>query len=666
MSIRFSLSKGARFSSLLPPELILGNRLKERFLTGTTPTNSHMVDDGSGVISSWAGSITGLAVTGALTDRPTFGSALIRGYSALRFDTNRLVNVGISSILPVGSASGGMVIFGVNNSTDTSQRTLVAYGSTTERRRVFTINGARNPAADANTGSLTDTGHSAAGLFVIIAEWAAGAITLRINGADGGSFTNAFNTGNTAAARLAIGGFNLSSGSQYAQADFRDILFYSGALLLDEKQQIEAWYPNEIGVGYEVLIPPHPYRIAPAPNTLAQNLSELNATMTAASGQSTPDQEADMAVPPTVTTQSGATLPTGTSNSARWTTTPNLITFCGPWKETVATNYRRSPSSVSGLVGAGDITGTYMRGAVRTNTTIIAALVAGVLSEKYRLVIRFPTEFGGDGKWRYVDNAGISTLTTAGQNWLVQTYPTKAWRDARVEAEGSGSVDGWFVATGDSITALPIDNGGCMYVNGDSFAAATSNTPNWNGFVPLLADRLGIPNVVDDAQPGTGYFARGSSGLLDTARERVGDVNDDQTSVAARAALGVTGLTGNKVSCLFNGENDFGAPAADTQIEVGLMLDSMQAAKPGVPIIVASPWDTNAPAAPVAGFAAVKAGIQAACAGRRGVAFIDLQGIAFNQIGGGNIHPTKLGHQQLAVAIAPLIRAAVTALLASV
>ncbi len=611
-----------------------------------------MVDDGGGVISSWADRISGLTFAATLTARPTRSATGINGYPAMMCnELSWMTNTAFSTVLPVAATSGGIAVLAANYSIDALNHQPFCYGSTTERRSTFVgaTAGAILAAVDPNNAGIFVSNIINAGIFASVGEWAAGAQTIYSNGQDGGGSTVAFNTGTT---RAAIGGRNTSAGTNPWLGPIRHIIAYSGTLTAAEKYLLMWWMLDDIDQAFEVLPSGTPFRAAAPPVlNFTTNVAALDAQMVASAGQPTPNSSPPMVDPPIVTFSTSASLPAGFTKQATWTATPGLLRWSGGWDMTVGGVYHSSPAGYLGIIGGVNfLVGTCQR------------LELEVTALKVAFHVLFSNQ-----RWRVIVDGLVITAdgqaTTDDDRWIILDFTGhggSATRTFILEGDSSNSIAGVAVPTAGRValtSALPTIR--TLFVLGDSFTNSTGATYRWLGYVPQLSDYLGFRRFIADGVVGSGWLSTANVALAN-ALDRINDVTD--RDVTFRNALGATGLSKSDCVLIALGVND--PPYTKQQIQdcANSVLDQIHAIIPGVPICVTGPWNVQAPLPYQTSVALVDDGIQLACAGRPYVAYLDIEAMAFAQVGGGNIHPTDAGHATIAATLAPLIAAAVAAM----
>lgn len=612
--------------------------------------DSNLVSLTGSLVDSFTDRISGLAFTNTGTGRPEYVADGINGFPGIQFGPAdvRLNNTSFSSVLPVGTEPSTIVVLGLSNNINALRARAFSYGSAADGRSVFVIDDGHNIGVSAVT-EYQDTGSQISGPFVAIGEWSDDVQTVWSNGRDGGS---AATTYNTATARASVGAGNSNGGADWFQGLIGDVLVIRGVLSTLEKQLISWWLLNQYNCAFDVLSSDNPYKpAAPVPYILQPNLVALDAQMTAAIGQPTPNTSPPMADPPTVTFQDASGLPPGLAERCEWTRTPGMLLFWGGWKFTTGGSFRRCPAGYLGLIdGVPFLLGTCMRMEVDVTDSLVGIHVLDS-TQRYRVII--------NGQVIAVNGQD----TTPETSWIILDFTGHGGsvrRNLVVEAESSNAIAGIAVSsTGSAFlpTVVPLTT---LFVLGDSFTNATGATYNWLGFVAQLADLLGFSNFIADGAVGTGWLSRSNS-TLSNALDRVDDVTDRNTY--RRNSLNATGLSRSTCVLVPLGINDAGYSTVEIQRQANLVLDQIQQVIPGVPLLVTGPWNPAAPAAYSTSLANVNAGIILACAGRTGVAYINIENLVFQQVGNGNIHPTNTGHAQIATALAPLMRSAISSMI---
>jgi lysophospholipase L1-like esterase len=361
----------------------------------------------------------------------------------------------------------------------------------------------------------------------------------------------------------------------------------------------------------------------------------------------TPHQAAAMASPPTVT-DAGTSRPSGYTNDFLITTPANFRQLGGN-PSFQASTYNRYPVATSTITGSG---GNANNGkdavAWRVTADVNSAKIGAAISATgsaapYRFLV------GG----QYVNKTGLATLASnSAVNWITLDFTSvggKAVRQITVEGMIGAAFRGFSLQSGDSL-AFPAGKISAGSLNlkaviaGDSFTAAIGATQAGDGYGLLLGEYLGIENNWLSGVGGTGFVAT-NSGTSFKLGDRLSDINGQSADVIM-VAMGI---------------NDIGQSPATIQSNAAAVFASLRLNNPAAPIFVIGPWDTVAPSPVSADYTNTKAAIQAAMAGVSGSFFIDMEGVSFAQVGGGNIHPTTAGHKTIADYIFDQIKLAIGA-----
>ena len=233
----------------------------------------------------------------------------------------------------------------------------------------------------------------------------------------------------------------------------------------------------------------------------------------------------------------------------------------------------------------------------------------------------------------YPDNP--TAESAGGLHYTLVEFGGSATRRIRLESlAGSLSFGGVYVKTGQSVAApsYPLR----LILVGDSFTEGTGAGNQASGFAPMLAHELGVADFRNSGSGGTGWEQNNPSlsrvNLDDRWTRDVVDPAPDMVVVA----MGYNDLEdGNDVA--------IGAMAA-------AKLNELREAVPGCLVHVLGPWDSNAyaSAAPDADAVSLTAALEEACEGIPGVWFHSMLGVAFEPVGGGDIHPALGGHTTIA------------------
>lgn len=386
--------------------------------------------------------------------------------------------------------------------------------------------------------------------------------------------------------------------------------------------------------------PGHPVGIA----TRAQGggpwsatLASLRALLSGNEGADNPHSLAAMVAPPTISTSTSSSLLSGiTGLQARWTTMPEKFQVSPGEQEVLASTYLRLYSATR--------SGSLKDRSSFKISAVCDAQNVGLQITGHADVYRFLVDD------QYVDFAGTLTSSTASPHYVKIAFASKASRKITVEMQGDQGFHAMFVATGDTIT-IPGAEDWNIAVVGDSFTDGTgtgaSNNLKGDGFAAVLADYLGIKQRLMSGVGSTGYSLGPG---LSPARYKLSE----------RVAADVAGKGPFDVVVVAMGINDNASPGSVTS-DANAAFDLIRSGNPAAVVFVLGPWDKNAPSAAESGYSTCKANIQAAVAGRGGFYFIDVEGVDYEKVGGGDTpHPSTAGHIALGEEVAGLIRAAVS------
>lgn len=219
-----------------------------------------MVDDGSGLISSWKSRVSGLAVTAVNTVRPIWSATGFKStYPGVTFDgvANCLISTTMGN-MPTGSNAGE--IWAVYSTT--LQNSVIAeYGGVdgTAVARRIAINGSQQPTCKDGLTVLTDSTTVPSNVGQIQSGVWSG--TTQSGFRNGIAFTNnpgtitSLNTGTT---RIRIGSTNTASASAFFIGPITDILVASGTLSTSQRQKMEGYFAWQYGL-QSTLGSSHPY-----------------------------------------------------------------------------------------------------------------------------------------------------------------------------------------------------------------------------------------------------------------------------------------------------------------------------------------------------------------------------------------------------------------------
>lgn len=335
--------------------------------------------------------------------------------------------------------------------------------------------------------------------------------------------------------------------------------------------------------------------------------------------QPNPHNQAVMPSPPTIT--ASTTQPSGLTQEKRYSNSAPEVRYYGGANVAFSTVYRRFPTatifSSGGNVGSGKQAVAW-RAKTRVTAAKVSVRVLGG-TVPYRFIV--------DG--RYVSLAGSLTSTTSGTNYFQLDFGSSATRTIMVESEQANAFDAFGAASGDTFSVISTTPKR-MIVFGDSFAESTGATCKYDGAAYITGDMLGIEDLWSSGVGGTGYVNT-VSGTKYKASERLADINSNGPWDIISVEMGI---------------NDIGLSTATITSEVNTCLTSIRANNPSAQIFVVGAWDKNAPAAPVANYAATKAAIIAGIPANSGIVFLDPEGVAYTKADG--THPDGPGYVTLA------------------
>lgn len=350
--------------------------------------------------------------------------------------------------------------------------------------------------------------------------------------------------------------------------------------------------------------------------------------------QPNPHNQAVMVSPPIITVTDN-TQPAGLTTEYKYSDgTDTLLRYFGGGNKPNATIFRRFPVATIAATG-GNVNDGQNATSWRTSFVADAQKVSiSVLdqTENYRFIV--------DG--RYVSLTGTAPAGTGGRCYFQLDFGTKAARSITVEGELAHGFEKVGIAPADApISAVSTNRR--MIVMGDSFIEAIGATKRGDGLAQVAGDMLGILDTWQSGVGGTGYVNT-QGGTRFKLSERLGDANTTGPWDVIAVAMGL---------------NDIGLSASAVTSEAETCLSSLRASNPGAQIFVVGPWDTAAPAAPVAGYATTKAAIQAAIPVGAGFVFLDPQGVTYTK--SDSTHPDTAGHKTLGDWLALQIKTALGA-----
>ncbi|WP_439611514.1 hypothetical protein [Reyranella sp.] len=627
----------------------LGARVAEYFDDADHGT-ANMTDDGGGLISAWKGRVTGLTLAASGSQRPT------RDENGLLFNGAQMM--ASSGLGPInGGSNGGSIFLLVQQlALDNAPRNLISIGSSTQQRTLRVNASTHRPGALTTAGTVESTVRAFVGESVIQGKFIDGRIDLWLNAEFLGSVNATITAGSTG---IRLGASLAGTPDRFAKCYVRKILFVNGDTSREEDIRIAAELAGSNG--FEILCAAERYR-ARNDLTLAENLVELDDTMTAAALVTTPDDDTDMSPAPTITASTAA--PSGLTAAARYTTTAALFDFFGGFERPRA-NYRAAPAGLLGYIDVEGVptlfpTNSSYTMAFETTAPKVAVRVFGSASFPYRMMI--------DGK--FADRAGTFTHADTGTQYILYDVGSSAWRLWTLDINRSNLVAGILVGPNDLVRrqrrATKFKN---WIFLGDSMTHGLIEGYHWDGQAPRAARKMGMrrwmANGVDGSDAVYRPFETGFN-MLDRFAD-VADVGSPAVSdydVALRQTLDMLGKADPDGLSLHFGVNaiasGFGATGMTEAYQT--FLTEFRKVKEHVPVVVFGPVDRLAPSPVESGFDAVEAAIEAGCDGQPNVVFKSLRGVAYAKRAGDPTHGSYAGAGTLATRIAADCHDAVAAL----
>lgn len=366
-------------------------------------------------------------------------------------------------------------------------------------------------------------------------------------------------------------------------------------------------------------------------------------------GASNPHSLAAMASPPTITA-AGGTLPVFSPTLSKAVTVfsnPSSFQF---WCHS-PTNSQGSFKNKNATVAA---TGGNMglsngseaevgRVAFRTDAKNMAFRLHRTTAP-YRFLVD-----EGSG-WQYADKSGtvcVNTTGSATQDYISLSFATTAFRNIMLEESLVSGFAGIYVGTADTVSAISAPTYR-MATIGDSFVAGSGATVRGDGLAMVMSDYLGMNDNFVSGVGGEGYVATNGATVYKLADR----LSADLTLALANGPL--------QLVVVPMSYNDLVAGASGVTVEVAACLTTIRTSCPAAVIMLVGAWDQNAPSAPVANFAAVKAAVQSGMTGFGGCYFIDAEGQAYTKVGDA-IHPNDASHSTLGQWLATQARALIAA-----
>lgn len=625
---------------------------------------ARMTDDGGGLISSWRDRLTNFEVAALSSDaRPIY-----REGRGLRFAPAGTAHLGVvaskcmesANMGPIPTAGGTtsssmFVIARMHRRNSLVNNEFAVVGSGANRRGVLWTTLGR-PGSDSHTPANmpANSGAFRQPLVCIQVKWGTATET-RYNGV---RYSFVPGSSPTTAGKFRIG---LSLANVWpAWADIQQIVYIHGVTSLDEDEYVEATLLGDDA--YKVLGEGHKYGGVRKTVSFAQNIAALNAAIDAAPA-STPDAEAVMASPPSMTFSANVTVNT--------TTYPNyLIGAPGlepqhGWQSAVSTYM----DTVHAIIGHTDV-GTPANLYSQNNASVLGVLHTGryLTIRTYHasplVKPRIMVKQAGDVCPKYIDKSGTTFTPTGG--WVSRVveldFGSVAEREVYIELSGF-YVHGFYTTADAMLESIPNRPAKDMRVawQSDSFALGTGAAFAADNFARLTADRLNLPCNLFGAVVGSGWAKGAALGDVYSAQYRLPDLVDQPLD--ERVSLGLTTITPRtdaRAIIWALGMNDVDIANTEDQW-VALIGDIVARARfllPTVPIILLSPWNIYQPSAVSAGWRAIDNALRRVARATENCVYICLEGTAYTMVGGGNVHPTSAGYQELANILAPQIKEA--------
>lgn len=205
-----------------------------------------------------------------------------------------------------------------------------------------------------------------------------------------------------------------------------------------------------------------------------------------------------MASPPTVT-DGGSTLPAGQTKGYTYLATPDFFRVWGGEAVNTAAG-QRFKSAVLGATGGNIGTNdgknaSCWRIAIIADSTKVTFRV-GATTAAYRFIV--------DGQ--YVDATGTVPGVTSGNTsqYLTLTFATRDRREIILEGQMNGGFVGVYVGATETCYQAPIsDLSGVLL--GDSYVYGSTAAHLADGYGRVMADHLGLRNIVTSGSGGTGW-----------------------------------------------------------------------------------------------------------------------------------------------------------------
>lgn len=365
-----------------------------------------------------------------------------------------------------------------------------------------------------------------------------------------------------------------------------------------------------------------------------------------------------MASPPTIT-DGGSSLPAGQSKGYTYLATPKFFRVWGGVAVNTAAGQRFRSAKIAatgGNIGTNDgANASCWRIAIVADSAKVTFRV-GATTVPYRFIV--------DGQ--YVNTTGTVPGVTTGNTsqYLTLTFATRATRKIILEGQQNCTFVGVYVGATETVYCAPNAEFNGVLI-GDSYAYGSTATVLGDGYGRVLADHLGIEDMITSGSGGTGWDAVISNYRFD---ERIA------ADLIAR---------GPRVVFLQGSYNDnAGSPALITSRCLA-SLQAIRAALPVTPIFVFGAFPGNT--GPSTGILAAEAAVADAVAqfGDASTRFIPVSsgtygakisgtGMIGTTTGTGNsdvytdtdgVHPPTAGHAYLGRTLADDVAAAMCSML---
>jgi len=264
---------------------------------------------------------------------------------------------------------------------------------------------------------------------------------------------------------------------------------------------------------------------------------------------------------------------------------------------------------------------------VETNSDYVTFIIRGTV-EPFRFIVND----------QYIDLDG-TVLAASGTIYFatLDLTPVKGTKVVGVEGQSAAAFRGVAVATGASLNRP--SSAFRMLWAGDSFIAGVGTPTNLGNCVGrVAADYLSIRNTSLSGNAGTGWRSKGSGNDRPYLRQRIADIINTGPWDIISIPMGTNDISDIN-SALFTLD--------DVRAEIRSCLDILRTTFPSALLLLMGVWDQEAPSAPRSGYAELKAAMIAETLNRPGVFFVDMEGITYEKLGGGDVlHPSVKGHKE--------------------